>query len=44
MKSIVSEINFLVIGQKIATFRQNSDVKLRELLMFDEKLVISVKF
>jgi hypothetical protein len=40
MTCIVREIKFLVIGQKIATLRQNFNVKLRELLMFDKKFVI----
>jgi len=40
---IVREIKFLVVGQKIATLRQNFNVKLRELLMFDKKFVIKTK-
>jgi len=44
MMCIVREINFLVIGQKIVTFRQNFNEKLRELLMFDKKFVYSVQF
>jgi hypothetical protein len=44
MMCIVREIKFLVVGQKIATLRQNFNVKLRELLMFDKKFVISVQF
>ncbi len=44
MMCIVGEIMFLVGGQKIATLKQNFNVKLRELLMFDKKFVISVQF
>ena len=44
MTCIVREIKLLVVGQKIATLRQDFNVKLRELLMFDKKFVFSVQF